>query len=116
MADAVRTFGVKGFTANVPANTGILGTTSAPKAKVGFLRVGVTMAQAHDFGVLINDGAGGGDRSVVLGTLVANKQSTFVVPIKAGSLYDFYHNGGGASVPGTVIQLVVDEVEGDSAF
>jgi len=111
MSDAIRTFGVKGFTQNVPANTGILGTTTAPKAKVGALRVSVTMTAAVDFGVLINDGAGAGNKSVVLGTLVANKQSTFMVSIKAGSLYDFYHNGLGTATPGTILQLVVEEIE-----
>lgn len=105
-----RPFRTKGLTANVSANTGIFGGVAAPKAKAGVLQIFVSMTAAFDFGVLVNDGVGA-TQSIILGTLVANKQSTFEIGIRAGSTYDFYHNGGGTGQTGTIQQLVVNELE-----
>lgn len=107
----IRPFGSKGYTINSSANTPILGGPLAPRAQSGFIRVGVAMENAFDFGYVVNDQAGAGNKFVVLGTLVANKQSTFMVPIKAGSKYDFYHNGGGVLNTGTIVQMVAEEIE-----
>lgn len=108
----IRAFGTpKGRTLNVSANSPILGGPLAPIAKVGMIRVTVALVNAFDFGYIVDDQAGAGSQLVTLGTLTANKSATFSFSIKAGSKYDFFHNGGGVLNTATILQLVAEEVE-----